>query len=278
MDVENYLRKIYAIMWFSWQELSNWTKPHIFIAYLMVRPIFGLLLYAYIYIAFAVTSGLVDPQRAFYLITGIAFYNFIGNGIYGVVWIIHEEREHYNILKYTYISFPKLRDYLLARSIVYYIIGIGLSIVVLLIGLPLVGYNPLLLKPNVPLLIFIFLIGFVWSAFLSIVMSGSSLFSSEFGPLISEAFGGLLFLLGNVLFPITSLPEWLQPAAYALPMMDWMELARFSINPAYPIDPVNTTIILVIKTLVYVIIGIGFFALADKLARDRGLLETSLYH
>jgi hypothetical protein len=61
-------------------------------------------------------------------------------------------------------------------------------------------------------------------------------------------------------------------------MMDWMELARFSINPAYPIDPVNTTIILVIKTLVYVIIGIGFFALADKLARDRGLLETSLYH
>ena len=278
MDVTNYLRKIYAIMWFSWQELSNWTRAHVFIAYLLVRPIFGLLLYAYIYIAFAMTSGLVNLEKAFYLVSGMAFYNFIGNGIYGVVWVIHEEREHYNILKYNYVSFPNLRDYLLARSIVHYIIGMALTGVVLLIGLPLVGYNIFSLKPDIPVLLFVFLIGFVWSSFLSIVMSGISLFSSEYGSLISEALGGLLFLLGNVLFPVSSLPNWLLPAAYALPMMDWTELARYAINTAYPINPVNTIIILVIKTMIFVIIGILFFTLADRLARDRGLLEASLYH
>jgi ABC-type polysaccharide/polyol phosphate export permease len=278
MDVGGYFRKIYAIMWFSWQELSNWTKPHIFIAYLMVRPIFGLLLYAYIYIAFAMASGLVNLEKAFYLVSGMAFYNFIGNGIYGVVWVIHEEREHYNILKYNYVSFPNLRDYLLARSIVHYIIGMALTIIVLLIGLPLVGYNPLTLKPNIPILIFVFLIGFVWSSFLSIIMSGISLFSSEYGPLISEAFGGLLFLLGNVLFPISALPGWLLPAAYALPMMEWTELARYAVNTAYPIDPLNTAILLLVKTVIYVIIGVAFFTFADRQARNKGLLEASLYH
>lgn len=167
----------------------------------MIRPIFSLL-YAYIYIAFAVISGLVDYERAFYMISGIACYNFIGEGLYGVIWVIHEEREHYSILKYNYISFPNLRDYLLARSIVYYIIGVCLLIIILIVGLSLVGVNPLYLKPNIPLFLLAITIGFIWSAFLGVIVSGASLFSSEYGPLISESVAGLLFLLGNVLFQL----------------------------------------------------------------------------
>ena len=278
MDLNRWFRRIYAIMWFSWQELSNWTKPYIFAVYVMVRPLFGLLLYAYIYIAFAITSGLVNPDAAFYLITGIAFYNFIGEGIYGVTWVIHEEREHYSILKYNYISFPNLRDYLLARSLVNYIIGFIVSIIVLIIGFYLVGLGVSYLNPNIPLLLLMYIIGFIWSSFLAVTVSGTSLFSAEYGPLISEAIAGLLFLLGNVLFPTSILPQWLLPLAEVLPMADWMELMRYSLNIGYQVNLLFLLSKLLIKTIIYVIIGIVFFAIADRLARKRGLLEASFHH
>lgn len=278
MDVIKWFRRIHIILWFSWQELSNWTKPYIFALYIMIRPLFGLLLYAYIYIAFAIASGLVDLNAAFYLISGIALYNFIGEGIYGVTWVIHEEREHYSILKYNYISFPNLRDYLLARSLVNYIIGFIISVIILIIGFHLVGLGFSYFNLNIPLLLLLYIIGFLWSSFLAITVSGTSLFSSEYGPLISEAIGGLLFLLGNVLFPVNILPNWLLPLAEALPMADWMELMRHALNLNYMVNLSHLLAKLLIKTLLYILIGLFFFALADKLARKKGLLEASFHH
>ena len=152
MDVGKSLRRIYAISWLSWLELSNWTRPIVFIAYTLVRPMFSLLLYAYIYIAFAVATGYMNPEAAFYMITGISFYNYIGNGIYGLTWVIHDEREHYRILKYNYLALPDLQFYLASRGIIHYLIGLMLAVVTFPLGLWLVGYNPLSLRVDIGLL------------------------------------------------------------------------------------------------------------------------------
>ena len=278
MDVNKLLRRLYAVSWLSWQELSNWTHPLVFIAYIMVRPLFGILLYAYIYVAIVIASGKVDPSSAFYLITGASFYNYIGNGLYGVVWVIHDERDHYRLLKYTYISYPSLQGYLIARGLVYYLIGIALSTVSLVVGLAVTGLGIQLL-PNIPLLIVNLIIGAIWCTSLSIVVSSLSLFSSEYGPLIAESMGGLLFLVGNVIFPVEKLPYWLYLIAEAIPMKEWMEITRHSINVNYPISNIFDLLFSeIVKTMVYVIFSYVFFRIMDKLVRIKGNLEASMEH
>ncbi|PCN50252.1 hypothetical protein B6U99_05455 [Candidatus Geothermarchaeota archaeon ex4572_27] len=278
MGVRPWFRRVYAVMWLSWQEMSNWTRPYVFAAYLLMRPMFSLLLYAYIYIAFAVTSGVADERAAFYLISGVAMYNFVGEGMYGVLWVIHEEREHYGILKYNYISFPNLRDYLLARAAVYYVAGAITSLATLVVGLWLVGLGPLYLSPNPALIALLYAMGFLWSGFLAVMASGTSLFSAEYGPVMAEALAGLLFLLGNVIFPVEMLPWWLRPLADALPMADWMELMRASLLAAYGVDVPARLASLAAKTAVIVCAGVAFFELADRKAREGGLLEASFHH
>ncbi|RLE85451.1 MAG: hypothetical protein DRJ41_01190 [Thermoprotei archaeon] len=278
MDVAKLLRRVYAISWLSWQELSNWTHPAIFMAYTLVRPIFGILLYAYIYVAFAISSGKANPSAAFYLITGVSFYNYIGNGIYGVVWVIHEERDHYRLLKYTYVSYPSLQGYLAARGLVHYVIGFILSLVSIGIGFTVTGLSPSL-QPNIPLLIVNLIVGMAWCTSIGITVSSLSLFSSEYGPLISESVGGLLFLVGSVIFPAKELPPWLYTLSEALPMKEWMELMRHSINTSYV--PGNVQGLLVsqlMKALFYVTLSYVVFKALDRLVRLKGGLEATLEH
>jgi len=278
MDVKKLLIRIYAISWFAWQELSNWTKPWIFVLYTLVRPLSTLLLYAYIYIAFAVASGQANPTAAFYMITGIAFYNYIGNGLYGIIWVIHEEREHYEILKYNYVSYPSLQGYLVCRGIIYYILGFFLTIIVLALGLPLVGYDLTNLKPNLAVFTIVMLLGFIWCTSLSIFTASLSLFSSEYGPLISEGMGGLLFLTGNVLFPAEKLPPWLHPISEMLPMKEWMDLARYSMNVDYAINTPALMASLIAKTIIYVVFCTLFSKMMDRLVRKIGALEATTAH
>lgn len=278
MDVRKLLRRIYAVSWLSWLELSNWTKPLVFVAYSLARPMFSLLLYAYIYIAFAVAAGYADPEKAFYLVTGTALYNYIGSGIYGVAWVIHEEREHYRILKYNYLSFPDLQLYLISRAVVHYLLGLFLAAVTLLVGLPLVGYDLELLKPNLPLLLVNALLGFAWCTALGVMVASTSLFSAEYGPLISESTGGLLFLVGSVLFPAEQLPHWLYPVVEAIPLREWMELSRYALNPSYLIDPFSTLLSQALKTAVYLAFSTVVFRVMSRLVRAKGYLEATTEH
>jgi len=278
MDVARMLRRLYAVSWMSWLELSNWTRPIIFIAYIMIRPLFTLLLYAYIYIAFAATSGQMSPEAAFYMISGISFYNYIGSGIYGVAWVIHEEREHYRMLKYNYLAFPDLQLYLASRGAVHYIIGLILSIVTFPIGLSLVGYKLSLLKINLGLLVVNMILGYLWCTALGIIVAATSLFSAEYGPIISESMGGLLFLVGSVLFPAEQLPGWLHPIVNAIPMREWMELTRHALNVDYTINVNGMLLSQAMKTAVYLAVAYTFFKSMDKLVRMKGYLEATTEH
>ncbi|OYT63047.1 MAG: hypothetical protein B6U69_00035 [Thermofilum sp. ex4484_15] len=278
MDVIKIARRAYAISWLSWLELSNWTNPLIFTIYVLIRPLFTLLLYAYIYVAFAISSGYSNPASAFYMVTGISFYNYIGSGIYGVAWVIHEEREHYRLLKYNYLAVPDLMFYLTSRGLIHYLIGLALSLVTLPIGLWLVSYDLSSLQVNLPLILINLILGYLWCTSLGIMVSAISLFSAEWGPLIAESTGGLLFLVGSVLFPAQSLPWWMQPLVNAIPMREWMELTRFALNPQYPIRADFLLQMEVIKTSLYLLCSFVFFKIMDKLVRMKGYLEATTEH
>jgi|Deesub1362A_J573_1020465.scaffolds.fasta_scaffold00003_158 ABC-type polysaccharide/polyol phosphate export permease len=279
MDIVRWLTRFKAVVWLTWKEQSGWTKPPYYFGYIIITPFFQLILYAYMYIVIAFYSGLVNVEMAYYLVTGVSLYNFIGAGLYGLIWTVHSEREHFRTLKYTYMAFPNLQLYLLSRGFFHYITGALSTLVMLLSGLILTGVPLGTLSVKPMLLTILIILGFLWSSQLGIMVAGSSIFSSEYGPLISEAVGGILFLLGAVLYPIESLPEYIRPFADVFPMREWMELMRYALNPAYNVaDPNQLLLQLVVKTIIYVIAAVIFFRFTEKLARKKGLLEATLHH
>ena len=279
MDVARWLRRFRAAVWLTWKEQSNWTRPYIYILYSMITPFFSVLIYAYIYVVIAFFSGLVDYSRAFYLVSGVALYNFIGSGLYGLIWTIHSEREHFRTLKYTYLAFPSLHLYLMARSFFHFILGGIYAVVMFIAGLLITGYPLETLNPNIVEVLLLLIIGYLWSSQLGVMVAGTSIFSSEYGPLISEAVGGILFLVGAVLYPVSALPPFIQPIASVFPMMEWMELMRHSLNQSYIITNIGDMYLsLIVKTVIYILLSIVYFSIIERLTRKRGYLEATLHH
>ena len=279
MDVVRWLRRFRAAVWLTWKEQSNWTRPYIYILYSMITPFFSVLVYAYIYVVIAFYSGLVDLSRAYFLVSGVSLYNFIGSGLYGLIWTIHSEREHFRTLKYTYLAFPSLHVYLLARSFFHFILGGIYALVMFIAGLLITSYPLGSLNPNLLEVISLLIIGYLWSSQLGVMVAGTSIFSSEYGPLISEAVGGILFLVGAVLYPVSALPPFIQPLANLFPMMEWMELMRHALNQSYYIADVGGMYMsLIAKTAIYILVSIVYFGIIERLTRKRGYLEATLHH
>ncbi len=279
MDVVRWLRRFRAAVWLTWKEQSNWTRPYIYILYSMITPFFSVLVYAYIYVVIAFYSGLVDLSRAYFLVSGVSLYNFIGSGLYGLIWTIHSEREHFRTLKYTYLAFPSLHVYLLARSFFHFILGGIYALVMFIAGLLITSYPLGSLNPNLLEVISLLIIGYLWSSQLGVMVAGTSIFSSEYGPLISEAVGGILFLVGAVLYPVSALPPFIQPLASLFPMMEWMELMRHALNQSYYIADVGGMYMsLIAKTAIYILVSIVYFGIIERLTRKRGYLEATLHH
>ncbi len=279
MDLKSWLTRIYAVMWLTFKEQSNWTKLPLYITYVFMNPIFEIAIFSYVYIAVAYVSNILDPANAFYMISGASLFNFIGSGLYGIIWTIHSEREHFRTLKYTYLAFPSLHIYLTSRGLYNYIIGLITSSTMLLIGLGLTGNLHFLDKVDIIHIIILLFIGLIWSSQLGVMVAGSSIYSSEYGPLISEAFGGILILLGAVLYPIEALPPFLQPFAYIFPTIEWLDLMRYYLSTSYTLpNPGYTWTILIIKTLAYIFIVYIYFQIMEYFVKRRGMLEATLHH
>ncbi len=279
MDIKSWYTRIKAVVWLTFKEQSNWTKLPFYITYIFINPIFEVAIFSYVYIAVAYISNILDPLNAFYMITGVGLFNFIGSGLYGIIWTIHSEREHFRTLKYTYLGFPNLHIYLTSRGLYHYILGLITSTTMIILGLTLTGNLYLIDRVELIPIFTLLLIGVVWSSQLGVMVAGSSIYSSEYGPLISEAFGGILFLLGAVLYPIEVLPPVIQPLAYIFPTIEWLDLMRYYLSSQYHVTNVDMLwTLLLIKTLAYVGIVYIYFRIMEYFVRRRGMLEVTLHH
>jgi len=279
MDIRKWVYRIKTVIWLSYTEQSNWTKIPFYIIYIFINPVFEVAIFSYVYIAVAYVGNLLDPLNAFYMITGVGLFNFIGSGLYGVIWTIHSEREHFRTLKYTYLAFPNLHLYLTFRGLYHYIIGLITSTTMIIIGLTLTNNLYMLDKIEAVPIIILLISGVIWSSQLGVLVAASSIYSSEYGPLISEAFGGILFLLGAVLYPIEALPPLIQPLAYIFPTIEWLDLMRYYLSSRYSVGDVNILWInLLIKMIGYIIVVYIYFRIVEYMVRRRGMLEASLHH
>lgn len=281
MDIKmrNWLNRILAVIWLTSKEQSNWTRLPVYLVYIFINPIFEIAIFSYVYIAVAYVSNILSPENAYYMITGASLFNFIGSGLYGIIWTIHSEREHFRTLKYTYLAFPNLHIYLTSRGLYNYILGFITSSTMLLLGLYLTGNIGYLDRISILEISLLLILGIIWSSQLGVMVAGSSIYSSEYGPLISEAFGGILVLLGAVLYPVEALPPFIRPLANIFPTIEWLDLMRFYMSSKYYLPDVTLLWnILILKTIAYVFIVYIYFRVVEYFVRRKGMLEVSLHH
>src|SRR4030095_15089998 len=129
--------RLRSAAWLGWQIESNWADPFVFVVYALLRPLATALILAGMYWA---VSGQATRQDRFPLVSlGNSFHIYVTKVLVGRGWLVVEEREEYETLKYVYASPIGMFTYLAGRSSVKMVLATLSTTLVLLVGWFLLG-------------------------------------------------------------------------------------------------------------------------------------------
>ena len=208
----------------GWQIESNWTDPFVFAIYSIVKPIAASLILVVMYLV--ITRGQTATELFWYIFVGNAFYIFVGGVLFGISWAIIDDREHYEMLKYIYLSPIRIYIYLLGRGMAQLLVSSVSVAITLAFGALLLKVPVHLLEINYPYLFAGLLIGLGGLVSLGIILAGVCLVIARHSWAISESVAGAFYLLCGVVFPLDVLPGWAQAIGRALPPTYWIETMR----------------------------------------------------
>ncbi|MFP4545296.1 MAG: ABC transporter permease, partial [Methanomassiliicoccales archaeon] len=94
MAVRDHLRTLWYATWLGWQVEANWTSTWVFIIYSLAKPVAATLTLVVMYL---IVLGEVASDPAFFsfMYIGNTFYMFVGQALFGLTWVLHEDREHF---------------------------------------------------------------------------------------------------------------------------------------------------------------------------------------
>ncbi|HEY3316724.1 MAG TPA: ABC transporter permease [Bacillota bacterium] len=263
--------------WLGWQIDSNWTDLFTFSIYTLIKPMAGALIVVVMYLVGTRTSTRTDFFAQMY--TGNAFYTYLGAIIYGMSWVIHEDREHYEMIKYVYIGTVHLYWYLLGRAVAKFLVA-TLSVVILLAAGKL--FLGLQLTPaTVDWAYFLgaFLLGIAAATGLGLALAGAMMITARQAEMASEVVSGAFYLVCGFLFPIDVLPRWGQAIARWIPFTYWNEAIKRGLfghgsNKALAaMSNGDVMTWLLVSTAVCAVLSFLAFFGAESLAKRRGLLD-----
>lgn len=287
MAVSHDLRTFKNAAWLGWQMEANWTDPFVFATYSIVKPLAGSLILVFMYLV--IMSG--ETRTAFfsYMFIGNAFYMFIAEVLFGVTWVIHDDREHYMTLKQVYISPINFYTYILGRAAIKIAITTIGVLVTLAFGVLALGVE--LDLGSVDWLVFFpaFFLGLLTILIMGLALGGVTFLTAQHGVGINEGIAGIFYVLSGVIFPITVLPDWAQKISLVLPVTYWMEGIRRGLSPdmmtslsgatgLQSFSNVQLLLALLVSTVVFAIVSVAVFRYADKVARRKGKIDwTTAY-
>ena len=208
----------------GWAMESNWTDPFLFAIYSIVRPLASSLILVVMY--YVVTRGKTGMDLFAYIYVGNAFFMYVINVLFGVSWVIHEDRDHYQMIRYIYIAPIRMYYYLFGRGIAKMILTTVAVIITIGFGMLVLKIPVNLLTVNYPLLIFSVAAGIFIITCLGILLAGVSMVTAHHSYALTEGMSGLFYLACGAIYPIDILPVWLQYISRALPLTYWLELVR----------------------------------------------------
>ncbi|OGC84317.1 MAG: hypothetical protein A2W07_00540 [candidate division Zixibacteria bacterium RBG_16_43_9] len=211
----------------GWAMEANWADPFLFAIYSIIRPIASSLILVFMYLV--VTRGKTSFDLFAYIFLGNTFFMYVYNVLFGISWVIHEDREHYEMLRYIYIAPIRMYYYLFGRGIAKLITTTIAIIITLAFGMIVLKIPIDLLKVNYPLFFITLIVGLFVITCLGILLAGITMLTAHHSFALTEGLGGIFYLACGAIFQIDLLPNWLQYISKALPLTYWLELLRRSI-------------------------------------------------
>lgn len=268
--------------WLGWQMESNWTDPWLFAVYSIIKPVSHTLILVAMY--FVVTRGATQEALFAGIYVGNAFYMYVGQLMFGVSWVIMEEREFFRTLKYVYLASPSIYWYLTGRAVGKFLVTTLAVAVVLTFGVAVLDLPLGADAVRWGLLAAVFWPGILAAAAFGLFMAGVLLISANHGQGYSEALTGAVYLLCGVVFPLDLLPAPLQAVGLALPFTYWIEGLRRAllgggISPLLQgVSDGEIVRILTTSSALALLGSVLFYAWMDRLARQRGLIDQVTEH
>jgi ABC-2 type transport system permease protein len=292
MAVMNDLRTFKNAAWLGWQMEANWADPFLFMTYCVVKPIAGTLILVFMYLV--VTGGNTDTEFFSFMFVGNAMYMYAAEVLFGVSWVIHDDREHYMTLKQVYIAPINFYAYVFGRAAIKIAITTAGVVITLVFGVLVLGVGIDILAMDVPLLVVSLILGFACISVLGLALGGISFLTAKHAEGINEGIAGIFYAFSGVVFPVTALPSWAQSISMVLPITYWMEAVRRGLMPT-TMESLNTVSgydvtgmggmsdlyllgVLALSVTVFFVMSISVFRAADVVARRKGKIDwTSAY-
>lgn len=268
--------------WLGWQVESNWADPALFTLYIVARPLAVAAMLVAMYWAVRGRAVHETAFAGFYVAN--AFHAYANTVLVGMGWVVFEEREEFETLKYVYTSPIGMFTYLFGRSTVRFALATISTTLTLLLGWfalgirwdwTLVRWAPLLLT---------LAIGGVAIVFSGLLLAGLCMVMTRAAVTTLEGITLGLYLLCGVIFPVDLLPAPLQWLSYALPFTWWYEaIRRFLLGSGASqrlarLDDARLLGAFALVTLVTVIVSRLGYERLEHHARATGRLDqTTLY-
>jgi ABC-2 type transport system permease protein len=280
------LRSFRVATWLGWQIESNWTDPFLFLVYSIVKPVASVMILVIMYWVITQTDT-SNPYFA-YMYLGNTAYIYVGSILVGVSWAVIDDREHYQTLKYIYVSPIKFYFYLLGRGMARFLTG-TLSVVITM------AFGLLFLKLSIHpaeikwfYLLASMVLGLASMALMGLLLGAATMQMARHFWSVGESVAGALYLLCGAIFPLDVLPAWLRPLGLALPLTYWLESLRRAvlgseaskgISPSLAgLSDGQLLLILLGVTLLTGFVSIYFFRWSEHRAREKGLIDMTTHY
>jgi ABC-2 type transport system permease protein len=261
--------------WLGWQIESNWTEPFLFAIYSVIKPVAGVLILVFMYLVVA-KGGLANPLFPGVFL-GTTFYLYVVNVLSGISWSVHDDREHYGMLKYVYMAPMHFYGYLLGRGAAKTLIATVSVLITLAFGIGILGVPLRLHHPGLFLLAFV--LGLLALSFYGILLAGISLLIARHGWVLGDVVAGALYLLCGVAYPLSLLPLPFRALGHVFPPTYWFEALRLSLlgQGLHPeLSCLSSTDLLWIlggSTALGIGLSLLVFKVSERLALRCGLLD-----
>lgn len=210
--------------WLGWQVEGNWADPVLFGIYVLARPLATSLILAVMYRTVHAQGAGLSVFVGFYVAN--AFHAYVNTVLVGMGWVVFDEREQYETLKYVYASPVGMFTYLAGRSSVKFALATISVVATLAAGWFLLGvrwdWSHVQWIPFTASMA----AGLSSTLFLGFLLAGWSLVLMRSAMVVLEGTTLASYLLCGVIFPIDLLPRPLQWISLSLPFTWWYEALR----------------------------------------------------
>lgn len=250
--------------------------------YSVAKPIAASLILVVMYSIIAAIGGGPDIGLFHYMFVSNAFFMYVGQVLFGVAQIVHDDREHFQTMKYIYISPSNYFSYMIGRSVSKMVITTFAVIITMAFGVFLLNVPLNIFTINWLLFMAVMVIGIFCIMAFGLALAGLSFLTAKHQGGMNEGIAGLFYLFCGVVFPVSILPSWGMSFAKILPITYWLELVRRTLNLGVGMDSTLSgastaycMAILCLSTLIFSIVALAIFKVGDTVARQKGLIDMT---